>query len=69
MVGLNFAVAFLRDDGRMVPEVPLDQMLRAFDNGDLRAITIRAYERRQGLWTPDEFANDEMVACLKTGKR
>lgn len=32
MVGLNFAVAFLRDDGRMVPEVPLDQMLRHLDH-------------------------------------
>lgn len=28
MVGLNFAVAFLRADGRMVAEVPLEQMLR-----------------------------------------
>jgi len=32
MVGLNFAVAFLRDDGRMVPEVPLEQMLRHLDH-------------------------------------
>ncbi|WP_417254149.1 dipeptidase [Celeribacter sp.] len=32
MVGLNFAVAFLRDDGRMVPDVPLEQMLRHLDH-------------------------------------
>lgn len=32
MVGLNFAVAFLREDGRMVPEVPLEQMLRHIDH-------------------------------------
>lgn len=32
MVGLNFAVAFLRDDGRMVSDVPLDQMLRHLDH-------------------------------------
>lgn len=32
MVGLNFAVAFLRDDGRMVPEVPFEQMLRHLDH-------------------------------------
>ena len=31
MVGLNFAVAFLRADGRMLPDVPLEQMLRHLD--------------------------------------
>ncbi|MDA9954214.1 dipeptidase [Planktomarina sp.] len=31
MVGLNFAVAFLRDDGRMIEDVPLEQMLRHLD--------------------------------------
>jgi len=31
MVGLNFAVAFLREDGRMIDEVPLTQMLRHLD--------------------------------------
>ncbi|MCI2394056.1 dipeptidase [Aliiroseovarius sediminis] len=32
MVGLNFAVAFLRDDGRMLADVPLTQMLRHLDH-------------------------------------
>lgn len=32
MVGLNFAAAFLRADGRMVPDVPLDQMIRHLDH-------------------------------------
>ncbi|SFJ96790.1 dipeptidase [Celeribacter neptunius] len=32
MVGLNFAVAFLREDGRMIPDVPLEQMLRHLDH-------------------------------------
>ena len=32
MVGLNFAVAFLRADGRMLAEVPLEQMLRHLDH-------------------------------------
>lgn len=32
MVGLNFAVAFLRDDGRMLSDVPLEQMLRHLDH-------------------------------------
>jgi membrane dipeptidase len=31
MVGLNFATAFLRDDGRMIADVPLEQMLRHLD--------------------------------------
>ena len=31
MVGLNFAAAFLRDDGRMLADVPLSQMLRHLD--------------------------------------
>lgn len=32
MVGLNFAVAFLRDDGKMLADVPLDQMIRHLDH-------------------------------------
>ncbi|MEM9523666.1 MAG: dipeptidase, partial [Pseudomonadota bacterium] len=32
MVGLNFAVAFLRDDGRMLADVPVEQMLRHLDH-------------------------------------
>lgn len=32
MVGLNFAVAFLREDGRMLTDVPLEQMLRHIDH-------------------------------------
>ncbi|KGB82211.1 peptidase M19 [Rhodovulum sp. NI22] len=32
MVGLNFAVAFLRDDGRMISDVPLTQLLRHLDH-------------------------------------
>ena len=31
MVGLNFAAAFLREDGRMIADVKLDQMLRHLD--------------------------------------
>ena len=32
MVGLNFATAFLRPDGKMLPEVPLEIMLRHLDH-------------------------------------
>ncbi|WP_407642349.1 dipeptidase [Aliiroseovarius halocynthiae] len=32
MVGLNFAVAFLREDGKMLADVPLTQMLKHLDH-------------------------------------
>lgn len=32
MVGLNFAVAFLREDGRMLADVPLTQVIRHLDH-------------------------------------
>jgi len=32
MVGLNFATAFLREDGQMKPRVPFEQMLRHLDH-------------------------------------
>ncbi len=32
MVGLNFAAAFLREDGQMRPDVPLETMLRHLDH-------------------------------------
>ena len=32
MVGLNFAAAFLREDGQMISDVPLDIMLRHLDH-------------------------------------
>jgi membrane dipeptidase len=32
MVGLNFATAFLRPDGKMLPELPLEVMLRHLDH-------------------------------------
>lgn len=44
MVGLNFAVAFLREDGRMRADVPLDQMLRHLDH-----LMERLGEDRVGL--------------------
>ena len=32
MVGLNFATGFLREDGRMIADVPIDMMLRHLDH-------------------------------------
>lgn len=49
-------------------EAPLDEMLRAFNRGEMKAITIRAYNRRAGLWTAAEFANEEMVRCTLSGR-
>lgn len=55
-----YSIMALRNAGE-----PLNEMLRAFKSGDMRAVTIKAYDLRQGLWTPQEFANDQMVACEK----
>ncbi len=44
MVGLNFAVAFLREDGRMLNDVPLEQMIRHLD-----ALIDKVGEDRVGL--------------------
>ena len=32
MVGVNFAASFLREDGRMIEDVPLEQVVRHFDH-------------------------------------
>ena len=32
MVGVNFAASFLREDGRMIDDVPLEQVVRHFDH-------------------------------------
>ncbi|WP_137699374.1 dipeptidase [Marimonas lutisalis] len=44
MVGLNFATAFLREDGAMRPDVPLEQMIRHLDH-----MVARMGEDRVGL--------------------
>lgn len=51
MVGLNFAVAFLREDGRMLADAPLSQVLRHLDH-----LIERLGEDRVGLGSDYEGA-------------
>lgn len=44
MVGVNFATAFLRQDGRMLPDVPLERVLHHIDH-----LLVRLGEDRVGL--------------------
>jgi len=71
MVGLNFATAFLREDGRMHPDVPLETMLRHFDH----LIKILG-EDRVGLGTdfdgamvPDEIGDVAGLDNLREAMR
>nr|WP_314487494.1 hypothetical protein [uncultured Pseudomonas sp.] len=50
----------LRNDG-----YPLNKMLEEFKEGDMQAIILRAYEYPRGVIPNADFANDEMVRCLK----
>ena len=67
MVGLNFAVAFLRDDGRMLADVPLDQMLRHLDHliehlGEDRVGLGSDYD---GAVVPEELTSCSMLPKLR----
>ncbi|PZX17680.1 membrane dipeptidase [Palleronia aestuarii] len=58
LVGLNFAVAFLRSDGRMLPNVPVETLLRHLDH----LIGIVG-EDRVGLGS--DFDGATVPDCLK----
>lgn len=71
MVGLNFAVAFLRDDGRMLTDVPLSQMLRHIDH-----LIEHLGEDRVGLGSdfdgaelPDDISTAAGLPNLRTAMR
>ncbi|MGI9373503.1 MAG: dipeptidase [Hyphomicrobiales bacterium] len=71
MVGLNFAVAFLREDGRMLTDVPLSQMLRHIDY-----LLEHLGENRVGLGSdfdgaelPDDIADAAGLVNLRTAMR
>jgi membrane dipeptidase len=71
LVGLNFAVAFLRDDGRMITDVPLSQMLRHLDH-----LIDRLGEDRVGLGSdfdgakiPDEISDAGGLPNLREAMR
>lgn len=57
----SFYIMKIRNAGQ-----PLDQMLSAFQAGDLRAVTLRAYEHPRGSVTALDFAADEMERCTST---
>lgn len=60
MVGLNFAVAFLRDDGKMLADVPLTQMLRHIDH-----LIAQVGEDRVGLGSDYDGAvvPEDLTSC------
>ncbi len=65
MVGLNFAVAFLREDGRMLADVPLEQMLRHLDH-----LMEQLGEDRVGLGSDYDGAvvPDDVTTCATLPK-
>lgn len=65
MVGLNFAVAFLREDGKMLPEVPLEQMIRHLDH-----LIDRLGEDRVGLGSDYDGAivPKDLTSCASLPK-
>lgn len=71
MVGLNFAAAFLRGDGRMRSDVPLDQLLRHLDH----LIAILGENRVgfgsdfDGAMVPDEITDVSGLPNLRAALR
>ncbi|MCV6584843.1 MAG: dipeptidase [Marinibacterium sp.] len=67
MVGLNFATAFLRADGRMVPDVPFDQMLRHLDHlmGILGEDGVGLGSDYDGAVVPQQIADVSMLPRLR----
>lgn len=59
MVGLNFGTAFLREDGRMIPDVSMDQLLRHLDH-----LIEKLGETRVGLGS--DYDGAVVPAALKT---
>ncbi|WP_286133000.1 dipeptidase [Labrenzia sp. DG1229] len=59
IVGINFSVSFLRDDGRKLSDVPIDQVLRHFDHllGILGEDCIGLGSDYDGTITPREIAD------------
>ena len=64
-LGLNFAVAFLREDGRMLADVPLEQMLRHLDH-----LMEQLGEDRVGLGSDYDGAvvPDDVTTCATLPK-
>ncbi len=71
MVGLNFATAFLRDDGRMRDDVPLEQMLRHLDHliGILGEDRVGFGSDFDGAMVPAEIADASGLPKLREAMR
>ena len=71
LVGLNFAVAFLRDDGRMLRDVPLSQMLRHLDHliGRLGEDRVGLGSDFDGAIIPDDIGDVAGLANLRKAMR
>lgn len=66
MVGLNFAAAFLRDDGRMLSDVPLTQVLKHLDHliGILGEDRVGLGSDYDGAVVPDDISDVSMLPRL-----
>lgn len=71
MVGLNFAVAFLREDGRMLEDVPLTQILRHLDHliGILGEDRVGLGSDFDGAVVPKELGSAAGLPALSAAMR
>ncbi len=71
MVGLNFACAFLREDGQMKPEVPLDTMLRHLDHliGRLGEDRVGLGSDFDGAMVPEAIGDVAGLGALRAAMR
>ncbi|HGG64609.1 MAG TPA: peptidase M19, partial [Rhodobacteraceae bacterium] len=71
MVGLNFACAFLREDGQMDRDTPLDTMLRHLDYmiEKLGEDRIGLGSDFDGAWVPDQITDVAGLNNLRAAMR
>ena len=71
MVGLNFACAFLREDGRMDPDVPLETVLRHLDHliAHVGEDGVGLGSDFDGAVVPDAIGDASGVATLREAMR
>ena len=71
MVGLNFATAFLREDGQMQPDVPLDLLLRHLDHliGILGEDRVGIGSDFDGAMVPDSIGDVAGLNALREAMR
>ena len=71
MVGLNFATAFLRPDGRMIPDVAFETMLRHLDHliGILGEARVGLGSDYDGAVMPEALATAAGLPALRNAMR